>query len=161
MAIEIERKFLVQGDDWRKQAHAAHHITQGYLNTQPHCSVRIRTCADQAWLNIKSTTIGCRRLEFEYEIPLQDALEMLAALQQGPLIVKTRHLLRHGEHLWEIDEFQGDNSGLIVAEIELTNPEEVFLKPAWLGKEVTDDIRYYNTQLSQHPFKVWLNTQAG
>jgi adenylate cyclase len=155
MAIEIERKFLIAGEDWRKEIHASHSMTQGYLNNDPHCSVRIRTSGDQAWLNIKSVTIGSRRLEFEYEIPLQDALDMLASLQRGPLIEKVRHMIRYGAHLWEVDEFKGDNCGLIVAEIELSTPEESFEKPAWLGQEVTEDVRYYNTQLSKHPFKDW------
>ncbi|WNV03260.1 CYTH domain-containing protein [Candidatus Methylospira mobilis] len=155
MAHEIERKFLVAGNDWRKEIHASHRMTQGYLNNELHCSVRIRTCGEQAWLNIKSATIGSSRLEFEYEIPIQDALDMLGSLRQSPLIEKVRHLVRYRDHLWEIDEFEGDNSALIVAEIELSSPEEYFEKPAWLGREVTEDIRYYNTQLSKHPFNSW------
>jgi adenylate cyclase len=155
MAQEIERKFLIAGDDWRKNIHASHSMTQGYLNNDPNCSVRVRTCGDQAWLNIKSATIGCQRLEFEYEIPLQDAVDMLASLRQGPVVKKTRHMIRYGEHLWEVDEFEGDNSGLIVAEIELSAPDEHFERPAWAGLEVTQDIRYYNTQLSKRPFNSW------
>jgi adenylate cyclase len=155
MALEIERKFLVSSDDWRKQVQESHNIVQGYLNSGAHCSVRIRISGDQAWLNIKSATIGSQRQEFEYEIPLQDGFDMLASLRQGPSIEKTRHLIRYGEHLWEVDEFKGDNNGLIVAEIELSAQEERFERPAWLGQEVTQDARYYNTQLSRHPFNSW------
>jgi adenylate cyclase len=155
MALEIERKFLLKHDGWRTLAHDAQRLRQGYLNNEQRCSVRVRTSADHAWLNIKSATLGAQRQEFEYEIPLADADELLDSLCLKPLIEKTRYLVSIGEHIWEIDEFDGDNAGLIVAEIELDDPDEVFAKPDWLGEEVTHDVRYYNTSLSRHPFNAW------
>ncbi|MBS1213664.1 MAG: uncharacterized protein H6R26_2281, partial [Proteobacteria bacterium] len=115
----------------------------------------VRTSDDHAWLNIKSVTIGAQRHEFEYEIPLADAHLMLDTLSRKPLIEKVRHYVEVGGHTWEIDEFEGDNAGLTVAEIELEHPDEAFDRPAWLGEEVTEDIRYYNTSLCAHPFKDW------
>jgi adenylate cyclase len=155
MGVEIERKFLLRNNAWRPLAHAALHLRQGYLNNESRCSVRIRTSANQAWLNIKSATLGAQRQEFEYEIPLADADQMLDTLSIKPLIEKVRHLVNIGEHVWEIDEFEGDNAGLIVAEIELDDPDEPFEKPDWVGEEVTHDVRYYNTSLSRHPYKDW------
>ena len=155
MPVEIERKFLVLNDDWRQAAHGAQHLRQGYLNDETRCSVRVRTGGGRAWLNIKSATIGAQRQEFEYEIPLADAHRMLDTLSRKPLIEKVRHLVDVGRHTWEIDVFEGDNAGLIVAEIELEHPDEAFEKPAWLGEEITHDVRYYNTSLSRHPYKDW------
>ncbi len=130
-------------------------LRQGYLNHETHCSVRVRTSGDRAWLNIKSVTIGAQRHEFEYEIPLADAHLMLDTLSRKPLIEKVRHFVDVGDHTWEIDEFEGDNAGLTVAEIELGHPDEAFERPAWLGEEVTHDVRYYNTRLSAHPYREW------
>ncbi len=130
-------------------------MRQGYLNDEPRCSVRVRTSAKRAWLNIKSVTVGTQRQEFEYEIPLSDGNQLLNTLSRKPLIEKTRHLVEIGRHVWEIDEFGGDNQGLIVAEIELNHTDEPFEKPPWLGQEVTMDSRYYNTQLSKLPYKSW------
>ena len=155
MPIEVERKFLLRNDSWRLAVHESRPMRQGYLNNEVRCSVRVRTCGDRAWLNIKSVTIGAKRQEFEYEIPLVDAQQMLDSLCHKPLIEKIRHLAEIGEHLWEIDEFGGDNAGLIVAEIELEQVDEVFDKPDWLGEEVTHDVRYYNTSLSRLPYKDW------
>jgi len=155
MPIEIERKFLVLNDAWRQSAHAAQRLRQGYLNNETLCSVRIRTSTDRAWLNIKGATVGAQRQEFEYEIPIADAHRMLDTLGHQPLIEKVRYLVAVGRHTWEIDVFEGDNSGLIVAEIELDHPDEAFERPAWLGIEVTHDERYYNTSLSRHPYKDW------
>ena len=155
MPVEIERKFLVRGDAWRLAAHDAKHLRQGYLNNESRCSVRVRTSADQAWLNIKSATLGAQRQEFEYEIPLDEAHQLLDTLSLKPLIEKVRHFVSAGPHVWEIDEFEGDNAGLVVAEIELDHPDETFDKPDWLGEEVTHDVRYYNTSLCRHPFKNW------
>lgn len=135
--------------------HEIRRMRQGYLNDAVGCSVRVRTCNGKAWLNIKSVTIGTERLEYEYEIPVTDADLMLGALARKPLIEKARHLVSYRGHLWEIDEFEGDNAGLIVAEIELDHPDESFEKPDWLGEEVTHDIRYYNTSLSKRPYKDW------
>jgi adenylate cyclase len=155
MAMEIERKFLLKDESWRQAAYAAERLRQGYLNREQRCSVRVRSSDKQAWLNIKSATLGAQRQEFEYEIPLDEANEMLASLSLKPLIEKVRHLVKVGEHVWEIDEFEGDNAGLIVAEIELEAADENFVMPDWAGEEVTHDVRYYNTRLSQYPFKDW------
>jgi adenylate cyclase len=155
MGIEIERKFLPADSSWRSQIRESHYLRQGYLNNETRCSVRVRTSAERAWLNIKSVTIGAQRQEFEYEIPLMDANRMLDTLALRPLIEKWRHLVDIGDHTWEIDEFEGDNAGLIVAEIELAAPDETFQRPAWLGEEVTSDVRYYNTSLCRRPYRDW------
>lgn len=155
MALEIEHKFLIVSDEWRALSHKATRLRQGYLNhDEQYCSVRVRSSVEKAWLNIKSATIGSQRQEFEYEIPLEDANSLLS-LARKPLIEKTRHLVAVGEHIWEVDVFEGDNAGLVIAEIELQRVGESFDKPAWVGKEVTDDIRYYNTSLVLHPYKDW------
>jgi adenylate cyclase len=153
--MEIERKFLLRGDGWRQAAHGALRLRQGYLGSEERCSVRVRTGEGRAWLNIKSATLGAQRQEFEYEIPLADADQMLDTLSLKPLIEKVRHLVAAGRHVFEIDEFEGDNAGLVVAEIELDHPDEDFARPDWLGEEVTGDARYYNTSLRRHPFKDW------
>lgn len=155
MALEIERKFLLLNNNWRTGVKESFFLRQGYLNTEQRCSVRVRTSGEHAWLNIKSATVGAQRLEFEYEIPLVDANILLDQLSRGPLIEKTRHLVEVGRHLWEIDVFEGDNAGLVVAEIELEQADEAFEKPSWAGEEVTHDIRYYNTSLARNPFKLW------
>jgi len=155
MAIEIERKFLLQSGDWRKSVQRTVHIRQGYLANEKTCSVRIRTSGEHAWLNIKGLTVGAERQEFEYSIPLTDANTMLDTLTTQPLIEKQRHYVIVGRHTWEIDEFEGDNAGLIVAEVELDAVDEPFDQPLWVGEEVTHDPRYYNTRLSRHPFKNW------
>ncbi len=153
--LEIERKFLVRSDAWRSRIRSSTSMRQGYLNNETHCSVRVRIADDRAWLNLKGVTMGVQRLEFEYDIPVMDAHSMLNELTCKPLIEKIRHLVDVGDHTWEIDVFEGDNAGLIVAEIELDDPDECFEKPEWLGEEVTHDARYYNTCLSSHPFKHW------
>jgi adenylate cyclase len=155
MATEIEHKFLVANDDWRAFVSHAADYKQGYLNSDETSSVRVRIAGQQAWLNIKSATIGTHRQEFEYEIPVADADEIIATLCHKPLIEKTRHFVNDGQHVWEIDVFAGENQGLIVAEIELSSVGEEFNQPSWLGMEVTDDVRYYNNNLSRHPFSTW------
>jgi adenylate cyclase len=155
MALEIEHKFLLANDDWRSEVKNSVRYKQGYLSSSPLSSVRVRISDNQAWLNIKSATIGSFRQEFEYEIPLADANSILDELCVKPLIEKTRYFIARAPHIWEIDEFSGDNAGLIVAEIELTNIGEAFVRPNWLGKEVTDDIRYYNNCLCKNPYKNW------
>lgn len=155
MAIEIEHKFLLVNDDWRKHVNHAVKYRQGYLSSQPTSSIRVRTSNDHAWLNIKTATIGTQRHEYEYEIPMDDANEILTHLCKKPLIEKTRHFVTNEGHLWEIDEFEGDNQGLIVAEIELTETGLSFAKPLWIGLEVTDDLRYYNNNLAIHPYSEW------
>ena len=155
MATEIERKFLLKDDSWKELADKGMKYSQGYLVGSEQASVRVRIQGDKAFLNIKSATIGITRQEFEYEIPMNDATEMLDTLCENPLISKTRYHLKNENHLWEIDVFEGDNKGLVVAEIELSDKEDVFSKPEWLGEEVSGDARYYNTCLVKHPFKDW------
>ena len=154
MGKEIERKFLVTDDAWRAQAHKTANYAQGYLNEPVSCSVRVRIEDDQARLNIKRVQIGMSRDEFEYPIPLADAHKLMTMVL-GPTVIKTRHFVMVDGHEWEIDEFHGDNAGLIVAELELDREDEVFTAPSWLGLEVTDEARYYNVFLSQRPFAVW------
>lgn len=155
MAVEIEHKFLLATPQWREQVSRSVLYKQGYLSAQPTSSIRVRISDNQAWLNIKSATIGTQRHEYEYDIPLSDAQEILDTLCAKPLIEKTRHFVTVGGHVWEIDEFFGDNAGLIVAEIELNAQGDVFTRPDWLGEEVTQDLRYYNNNLARNPYKNW------
>jgi len=155
MGIEIEKKFLLANDGWRSSIVKSIPFRQGYLAGSEKASVRIRIEGNRANINIKGATLGVRRQEFEYSIPLDDASELLSTLSNGPLVEKTRHYVFVAEHEWEIDEFQGDNEGLIVAEIELQDENEVFYKPDWLGREVSHDERYYNSMLVNMPFKRW------
>ncbi len=155
MPTEIERKFLVVSDDWRRQADHGSLMVQGYLQSNEKSSVRVRIAGGQAWLNIKSATLGISRSEYEYAIPVDEAKQILEDLSQGPLIEKTRYHIKAGNHLWEVDDFLGDNQGLVVAEIELSEEAEEFEKPAWLGEEVSHDTRYYNVCLVKHPYKDW------
>jgi len=155
MATEIERKFLLKNSSWKELAGEGTQYTQGYLVGSKHASVRVRIQGKRAFLNIKSATIDITRQEFEYEIPLDEATEMLETLCEKPLIDKVRYLIKNENHVWEIDVFSGDSDGLIVAEIELKDKDENFIKPDWLGDEVSDDERYYNVCLVKHPFKDW------
>ncbi|MFZ1492259.1 MAG: CYTH domain-containing protein [Candidatus Competibacter denitrificans] len=155
MGIEIEHKFLLHDDRWRQQVERSVPMRQGYLMSDPRCSVRVRVADGQGFLNIKSGTLGIQRSEYEYSIPLAEAEELLDTLCEKPLLEKTRHFVRHHGHRWEIDEFTGDNSGLVVAELELKHPDDVFVRPDWLGEEVSHDIRYYNSQLARHPYSTW------
>ena len=155
MAIEIEHKFLLANNAWRKHVDRSVKYRQGYLSSQPTSSIRVRISDDHAWLNIKTATIGTHRHEYEYEIPMTDANEILNNLCRKPLIEKTRHFVTDDAHLWEIDEFEGDNQGLIVAEIELDETGQSFSKPPWLGLEITADLRYYNNNLAIHPYSEW------
>ena len=155
MAIEIEHKFLLCNDDWRNEIARSVEYKQGYLSSQATSSIRIRISDKNAWLNIKSATIGSFRQEYEYEIPIQDANEIMNTLCKKPIIEKTRHIVIRDANTWEIDEFHGVNQGLIVAEIELTAIGESFERPYWLGKEVTSELRYYNNNLTTYPFSEW------
>lgn len=155
MSYEIERKFLVTDDRWREVADQGEEMRQGYLAGGTWGSVRVRLSGMQARLNIKGATVGATRREFEYPIPPEDARMLLDELCGGPLIEKTRFRVRHADHVWEVDVFAGDNAGLIVAEIELDAADEAFEPPAWVGAEVTDDPRYYNVSLVEHPFIRW------
>ena len=141
MAIEIEHKFLLKNDSWRQQVESAVIFKQGYLSSQPTSSIRVRISNTQAWLNIKSATIGTQRHEYEYEIPIEDANEIIELLCTKPIIEKTRHYINNNGHIWEIDEFHGVNEGLIVAELELSELNEWFEKPEWVGEEVTEHVR--------------------
>lgn len=152
MGTEIERKFLVRGDDWRAGEPTLYR--QGYLNRDQHRTVRVRVAEDAAMLTVKGVTLGMSRAEYEYAIPVSDAEDMLK-LCEGPLIEKKRWLKPMGKVLWEIDEFLGDNQGLIVAEIELECEDQHVDLPRWIGKEVTHDDRYYNSSLSLAPYKTW------
>ena len=155
MGIEIERKFLVADESWREAAAAGMRYRQGYLSTDPCNSVRVRVSGDRAWLNIKSATVGVTRREYEYEIPSADAHAILEELCVKPLIEKTRFIVAHEGHDWEIDVFEGDNSGLVVAEIELEAADDEFTLPAWAGEDVSGDVRYYNQRLVEHPYSSW------
>jgi len=155
LAIEIERKFLLRDDSWKQQASRQLHIRQGYLIGAKQASVRVRIENQSANLNIKGMTLGVQRQEFEYPIPLADANELLTTLCDLPLIEKIRYLVPFDGSHWEIDEFTGDNTGLVVAEIELEHEDAPFTHPPWLGIEVSDDPRYYNTCLAKHPYKEW------
>jgi adenylate cyclase len=152
MATEIERKFLVRGDAWRKGESTL--FRQGYLNRDKERTVRVRVAANKAYLTIKGINSGAVCAEFEYEIPLADA-EQLLLLCDGPLIEKTRYLFPYAGMLWEVDEFHGANNGLVVAEIELQSAAQQFAQPSWLGAEVTNDKRYYNSSLAVDPYSNW------
>lgn len=167
MGIEIERKFLTSGDGWRRAAHKVVPMAQGYLNelsmagdSHRKSSVRVRIEGECAFLNIKSRQSGHTRQEFEYPVPVADARELLA-LCVGGIIDKRRHYVRHGDHLWEVDEFLGDNAGLVVAEIELEHADEAFARPDWAGAEVTDEVRYYNLALAAYPYARWSPSERG
>ena len=157
VAIEIERKFLVTSDAWRDEVSLSARLAQAYLTDGGRASVRVRIDGDHANLNIKQAVAGATRLEFEYPIPLEDAETLMRTLG-GTRIEKTRHWIPAGDLLWEVDEFAGDNAGLVVAEIELPTVDTAFEQPAWLGEEVTHDLRYYNNELSQRPFRRWPST---
>ena len=155
MAKEIERKFLLLNDDWRDAVEKVTRYSQGYIVGSEKASVRVRIEGEKAFLNIKSATLGIERHEYQYPMPVAEAEEILNLLCEKPLIDKNRYIVNYGNHEWEIDEFLGDNQGLVVAEIELNNEDEVFEKPSWLGNEVSDDKRYYNVCLVKHPYKDW------
>lgn len=154
--IEIERKFLVKNDSFKMEAFAKNQIAQGYLNSNPERSVRIRIKSNKAFLTIKgiSNDSGLSRFEWEKEITIVEAEALLLLCEKG-VIEKTRFEIKQGRHIFEVDQFYGDNEGLIVAEIELNSETEAFEKPIWLGIEVTGDKRYYNSNLSINPFKNW------
>lgn len=155
MGIEIERKFLVKNELWRPEVTSFTLLRQGYLTSQNNAAVRVRVAGEHAFINIKSTTAGLQRTEFEYQIPLADAEAILDCLALRPLIEKTRHKIIHGQHTWELDVFANDNQGLVMAEVELASTDESFLLPPWAGQEVTGDPRYYNANLVKHPFTTW------
>jgi CYTH domain-containing protein len=154
MGIEIERKFLVVGNQWRSHATGTIY-RQGYIRTQGSATVRVRVVGNQGFLTIKGPTRGLSRSEFEYSIPVTDAEELLNTLCDRPLIEKTRYILNDQEVKWEIDDFHGDNHGLILAEVELDDATQPIHLPDWLGQEVSGDARYYNSNLATTPFSQW------
>lgn len=157
MGQEIERKFLVHGEDWKNESTATR-FRQGFLCTEPERTVRVRLAGSTGTLTIKGRTIGVTRAEFEYEIPAADAERLLDSLCRRPLIEKVRYRVDAGAHTWEVDVFEGDNEGLVVAEIELSSEGETFARPPWVGEEVTHDPRYFNASLVDLPYRKW---QAG
>ncbi len=154
--LEIERKFLVLSEEYKSEAFDKTKIIQGFLNTHKERTVRIRIKGEKAFITIKgiSNKKGTTRMEWEKEIPVSEA-EMLLKICEPNLIEKTRYEVKSGKHIFEVDEFYGENEGLVVAEIELNSENEDFEKPLWLGKEVTDDVRYYNSLLSKSPYRNW------
>jgi len=154
MGKEIERKYLTSGDQWRKLAKGTSY-RQGYLSTVKERTVRVRTIDDKGYLTIKGITVGASRAEYEYDIPASDANEMLTNLCEKPLVEKNRYKIKVDGLTWEIDEFLGDNLGLIVAEVELTAEDQKFEKPAWIGQEVTGDPKYFNSNLTKNPYTKW------
>jgi adenylate cyclase len=153
MGVEIERKFLLHDDGWRGLGQPVR-MRQGYLASDPVRTVRVRIEGERAVITIKSKSTGATRGEWEYEIPVPDAAELLD-LCEKPLVEKVRHRIEHQGHTWEVDEFEGENAGLVVAEIELGSEDEAFEKPAWIGREVTGDKRYYNSSLIRLPYSTW------
>ena len=154
MGTEIERKFLIKDDSWRSLATGTKY-RQGYLNSTKERVVRVRTIDDKGFLTIKGITTGATRVEYEYEIPDAEATAMLDDLCEKPLIEKNRYKIALGGFTWEVDEFFGENQGLIVAEVELETEDQSFEKPVWIGEEVTGDPKYFNSNLIQNPFLKW------
>ena len=156
MAQEIERKFLVIDDSYKSLAFASKRICQGYICSARGRTVRVRICEDKGFLTIKgpSDRSGLSRYEWEKELSLHEAEELMKLCEPG-VIDKTRYLVRSGEHIFEVDEFYGENEGLIVAEVELNAEDEAFVKPSFIGQEVTGDVRYYNSQLMKKPYTTW------
>ena len=158
MGMEIERKFLVSSDLWRIGALPILYA-QGYLSKDAVRTVRIRIAGTKGYLTIKGPVSGISRTEFEYSIPLEDAQQLLD-LCIGPIVEKNRHKILFEGHLWEVDEFLGENKGLIMAEVELSHPEESIILPPWIGTEVSGDSRYYNSNLSTHPYLKWVRDSS-
>ncbi len=155
MATEIERKYRVNSPLYRQWATYRRYFKQGYIYADDTRTVRVRIADDQAYLTIKGGTHGCARQEYEYPIPVADANEMLDTLCSTPVVEKYRYIYPHEGHTWEIDEFRGENEGLVIAEIELSAEDETFTLPPFIGQEVTGDPRYYNSNLARHPYCRW------
>ncbi|WP_434930907.1 CYTH domain-containing protein [Shewanella sp. HL-SH5] len=156
MTVEIERKYLVQNDQFKSLAHRSTRIVQGYLNSEKSRTVRVRIMGEQGFLTIKgiSNQAGLSRFEWEKEISVQEAQDLLKLCEQG-VIDKTRYLVEYQNQVFEVDEFYGDNQGLVVAELELESEQQAVTKPDWLGEEVTGDNRYYNSSLMKQPYSQW------
>ena len=153
MALEIERKFLVTKNNWRNGQGTMYR--QGYLNSDENRNVRVRVINDRGYLTVKGISQGATRVEYEYEIPKAEAEAMLDDLCEKPLIIKKRYKTEYKGFVWEVDEFLGENQGLIIAELELESENQVFIKPEWIGKEVTGDPKYFNSNLIHRPFSMW------
>jgi adenylate cyclase len=153
MALEIERKFLITEDTWRNATGTMYR--QGYLNSDKQRNVRIRAVGDKGYLTIKGIARGAVRVEYEYNIPITDAEAMLEGLCKKPIIEKRRYKIKYKGHTWEVDEFFGENQGLIIAEVELESEDEKLIKPEWVGEEVTGDPKYFNANLIHHPYNTW------
>jgi adenylate cyclase len=154
MSFEIERKFLVVDTAFLRGARGVS-IQQAYLSRAQRSTLRVRIAGHEAWITVKGRTSGITRREFEYPIPLADAERMMAELAESPLIVKTRYAIRYASHIWDVDVFEGDNKGLVIAEVELQGENESFERPPWLGEEVTADFRYSNSSLCFRPWCSW------
>jgi CYTH domain-containing protein len=156
VGVEIERKFIVVGQPW--QAYEGTYYRQGYLTTDPERTVRVRIAGKKAFLTIKgaSSVQGAVRTEFEYPLPLADAEQLLEQLCPQPQIEKTRYCIEHAGHTWEVDVFEGENAGLVIAEVEIASVDEVVELPGWVGPEVTGEERYYNAYLTQQPYTDWV-----
>ena len=155
MGVEVERKFLVVDDSWRAEVTKATRIVQGYLARTGRVTLRVRVKGEAGFVTIKGETRGISRSEFEYPIPPADARAMLDGLADGPVVDKVRHLVPVGGHTWEVDVFEGANAPLVMAEVELGDPDEPFELPSWAGQDVSDDARYYNANLAQAPYSTW------
>ena len=161
MATEIERKFLVVGEAWRSATAKTIAMRQGYLTRDGKSSVRVRLTDAEARLNLKAAVVGTTRLEYDWPIARAEAEEILEQLCLRPLIEKQRHIVEVGGRQWEVDEFLGDNAGLVVAELELLAADEEFERPTWLGREVTQEQRYYNQALALRPYCEWSAAEKG
>jgi adenylate cyclase len=160
VAVEIERKFLVNGDSWRRGA-TGQRISQGYLCSSADRVVRVRVIGDRAFLTIKGAQHGASRYEYEYDIPMREATEMLERLCERPLIEKIRHHLMVDGREWVVDEFEGENAGLMIAEVEFEREGQAIALPDWVGAEVTDEPRYLNVNLVRHPYRLWSSDERG
>jgi CYTH domain-containing protein len=154
MGIEIEKKYLVKGEEWKKEAQGKLY-KQGYLSSHPDRTVRVRIVEDKGYLTIKGATSGASRSEYEYQISYQDALEMLNELCEKPILEKVRYKIIYQGLIWEVDEFRGENLGLVVAEVELRDENQQIILPAWVDREVTSEQKYYNSNLFKHPYSKW------
>ena len=157
MGTEIERKFLLKDDSWRVLVSSRTLYRQAYLHfrEQEYSLLRIRSAGEKGYLTIKGPVKGCSRMEYEYEIPISDACELMERFCAGPVLEKYRHIVMNGSDRWEIDEFLGENSGLVLAELELPSENAVFERPAWLGEEITGKPEYHNSHLVCHPYREW------
>jgi adenylate cyclase len=161
VAIEIERKFLVKRDAWHADPRRGTAVRQGYLSDDPARAVRVRIAGDRGSLTVKGLTVGIERHEFEYEIPIRDAGILLDTMCVRPLVEKTRYRVEHAGRVWEVDEFGGENAGLVIAEVELPAADAPLSLPDWVGAEVSHDPRYFNVNLARHPFREWGGAHGG